>query len=263
MANTNTTKNQDKTLVVGSFGQSLSGSNQSEFDFVNNNTKTIISHLGDIGKLGLKMIMVTGVAMIGAGFYYKQILDFLIAPVGAQTLQFLNPADSLMFVIKTVCYSGLLIALPVLVFLVYQYLADIFNKKVLKHFKFYTMFITLLAYTALAYGYLFLFPISIQFLVGFNPGGIKTVLSAMAYLDFTIFIYFGLMVIFQTPVIVLTLINSGLFSKKIVASKRRYIYLIILILSAVLTPTPDIFTMLIMALPIVILFELSLLCAQG
>jgi sec-independent protein translocase protein TatC len=225
--------------------------------------KDLVGHMIDIRNLLFRTVGTWAFFTAIAGYFYEKLIAIAIQPVGAYTLQFISPTESVSFVLKIVAIAGVFASLPFLIFFFFLYLKDALKSKEVKFLGLYVVAGVFLSYFAFVYGFYLLVPASIQFLVGFEPAGIKTMLSATNYLDFLILLYFGLVVVFQTPIVVFSVIRSGLVKKSFVTSKRKEIYLAILILSAVLTPTPDPFTMFIMAIPIAVLFELSLALSRS
>lgn len=87
---------------------------------------------------------------------------------------------------------------------------------------------------------------------------VTPLLSKSAYLDFiiTLFLSFGL--VFQMPIILLLLIKLGYLSPKTLAKYRKYAFLTIIVIAVVISPTPDLMTQMLMALPMYFLYEISI-----
>jgi sec-independent protein translocase protein TatC len=113
--------------------------------------------------------------------------------------------------------------------------------------------------TSFAYGVVF--PFGFQFLLGYATGGIQATISMEAYLDFATKLMLAFGVVFELPVVVFFLARMGVLTHRPLARSRGYALIIIAIVSSILTP-PDPFTMILMAIPLYGLYELSIVVAR-
>jgi sec-independent protein translocase protein TatC len=104
-------------------------------------------------------------------------------------------------------------------------------------------------------------PYSLSFLIGISPNGVTSMLTLLEYLNFVVFLLFGIIVLFQLPVLIFSLISTGLLKPNLIESHRREIYIILMIIIAIVTP-PDVFTFFILGVPVFVLFELSIILAK-
>lgn len=102
-------------------------------------------------------------------------------------------------------------------------------------------------------------PISLKFLVSIKIPGIENNFSAEKYIEFFITQLIIITSVFQIPVVITGGSYFGLLKTKIIRKKRRYVYMVILIALAIMTPTTDIFSLSIIFIPCLIIFEISLL----
>ncbi|MDW7709507.1 MAG: twin-arginine translocase subunit TatC [Deferrisomatales bacterium] len=112
-----------------------------------------------------------------------------------------------------------------------------------------------------SFAYWVVFPFGFQFLLGYATGGIQATISMEAYLDFATKLMVAFGVVFELPVVVFFLARMGVLTHRPLARNRGYALVIIAIVASVLTP-PDPFTMTLMAIPLFVLFELSILVAR-
>jgi sec-independent protein translocase protein TatC len=123
--------------------------------------------------------------------------------------------------------------------------------------------VVVLSATTLFYGgcffcYFWVLPVGINFLVTYGSENLEPMIGLAKYLTFSIGLIFAFGLIFELPLIMLILGRAGLIGYQVLAKNRKYALLINSILSAVLTPTPDAYTMLLMMIPMQILYELSI-----
>ena len=102
-------------------------------------------------------------------------------------------------------------------------------------------------------------PYGSRFLLDFETDRIKAVISVQKFIDFCLVFTFGFGLIFELPVVMLMLGKLGLVDVEKLTGFRRYAILVITIVSAILTPTPDIFNLALMAVPLYLLFEVGII----
>ena len=120
---------------------------------------------------------------------------------------------------------------------------------------FFIFFTCLLFYSGTSFCYFITLPFGIEFLLGFSSEELKAVISVNQFVNFlTIFIFaFGL--IFELPIFMVFFAKVGIFKRRFYEKNRRFAILIIAIAAAILTPTPDIFNMALMGVPLYLLYE--------
>jgi len=102
-------------------------------------------------------------------------------------------------------------------------------------------------------------PYGVRFLLSFEGQDIEAIISVSKFVSFCMLFVFGFGLIFELPLAMILVGRLGLVSAKKLGGYRRYAILLISIVAAVLTPTPDVFNMMLMAVPLYVLFELGLL----
>jgi len=105
-------------------------------------------------------------------------------------------------------------------------------------------------------------PLGLKFLLGFARGGVEPSITLSYYLSFIIKMLFAFGIVFQMPLLVLFLTLIKLIDVKFMIRNARYVILIIFIVAAALTPGPDIFTQLMLALPLLILYGISIIVCK-
>ncbi|MFH1984067.1 MAG: twin-arginine translocase subunit TatC [Pseudomonadota bacterium] len=115
-----------------------------------------------------------------------------------------------------------------------------------------------LFYLGLYFSLLITLPYGSQFLLDFETERIKAVISVRKFIGFCLVFIFGFGLIFELPVVMVLLGKLGLVDVEKLAGGRRYAILAITIVSAILTPTPDLFNLALMAVPLYLLFEVGI-----
>jgi len=186
-------------------------------------------------------------------FLSPQLLHFVQAHL-AEKLYFFSIAGPFLAHVKLALFAALYCLMPWVMTLLWRALGKPFAVGGGELF-FFILFTCLLFYCGTLFCYFVTLPFGIQFLLGFGSEELRPVISIGRFVNFvTIFILaFGL--IFELPIFMVFLAKVGVFTRKFYEKNRRYALLIIAILAAVLTPTPDVFNMLMMGGPLYLLYE--------
>ena len=101
-----------------------------------------------------------------------------------------------------------------------------------------------------------------NFLLSYKTADLTPMISIGYYLDFVIKFMLAFGIIFELPFIIIFLTRIGLFTPEFLAKNRKYAILLNFIIAAVLTPTPDVFNQLLMAVPLIVLYEVGIIGAR-
>jgi len=228
-----------------------------------NDIKTISEHLSELKNLAIKLFGSWFVSCVALSFFTQNLIDIFTRPLGdiALTLNFFSPTDSLFFVLKIVSVSGLVVSSPLLVWFVWGYLSKALEARERQFLFSYFGSALVLTLAALAYSYLYLIPTSLKFLTDFTPKNTGVILSANEYSNFLLSMFLAITLVFQTPIMVMSLVKTGLVKIETFKAKRKEIYFGIVIVTA-LFGSPDVFSWFITTLPVFMLFESSLILAS-
>jgi len=220
-----------------------------------------LDHLEELRWRLIKSIV--GILVVGlvAYAFSDAIIQFLIYPSRAiQTnfnLQILKVPDMLMIKIKVAIFTGLIGALPIIVYQLWKFIAP----GLLPHEKQYVpatvIVVTVFFLGGGAFGYFAILPVALKFLTGLGLTSISNNFALDAYISFVTRLIFVTGFVFELPVLSFFLTKIGLVTPPLLRHYRRYAVVIIFILSAFLTP-PDPASMFLMGLPMLLLYELSI-----
>ena len=162
-----------------------------------------------------------------------------------------------------ICFmGGLIIAFPYLFWELWRFVKPALSNKELKYAKGSIVWVSLCFFIGGAFGYYLLAPFTFNFLASFKLGtmGTQTYLPSLEdYIDTLVNIILGCGIAFELPVLAYVLSKLGLVTPELLRKYRKYAYVVILILSAVITPSPDWTSQMIVGIPLVILYEISIL----
>ncbi|HEV8080800.1 MAG TPA: twin-arginine translocase subunit TatC [Chitinophagaceae bacterium] len=162
----------------------------------------------------------------------------------------------------SICFmGGLIVAFPYLFWELWRFIKPALSPKETKYARGSTFWVSLCFFVGGAFGYFLLAPFTFNFLASFKLGtlGAQTYLPSLEdYIDTLVNIILGCGIAFELPVLAYVLSKIGLITPQFLKTYRKYAYVIILIVSAVITPSPDWTSQLIVGIPLVILYELSI-----
>jgi sec-independent protein translocase protein TatC len=219
---------------------------------------TFGEHLSEL-RLRAFFVMVAFVLGSSLGFYLKDILLKLLLSPLQQSVFYTTPAGGFAFLIQLSFFFGLAVSLPIITYNVLRFVQPALPLRLSS--KIYTMTVASCFLTALGllFAYLVSLPAALKFLNGFTTGNIQSLISADAYFSFATRYLFGFALVFQLPLI-LVIINKVVplrFSR--LMRMQGVVLLVSYILAAILTPTPDPINQTIMALPIVLLYQVAVI----
>ena len=154
---------------------------------------------------------------------------------------------------------GVILGFPYLLFEVWRFVKPALHEKERKSASGFTFYATLLFIVGIMFGYYIIAPLSISFLASYIVSDtIDNMITIDSYLSTVATLTIGAGVIFELPIVIYILSKLGVMTPKFMRSSRRYATVIILIIAAVVTPTPDLLTMLTVSFPLFLLYEVSI-----
>lgn len=159
-------------------------------------------------------------------------------------------------------YSALLISLPFLLFQLYAFILPAFTRQERRLALPAMLSVPALFVAGVAFGYFLALPRAISFLQNYNDGQYDILVQAREYYRFVVLLLGAMGVLFQVPVGVLAVVRLQILTPQQLRATRGYALIVFAIVAAVVTPTPDPFTMLIAMAPLVVLYEASIQLAR-
>jgi sec-independent protein translocase protein TatC len=164
---------------------------------------------------------------------------------------------------KVASYSAILLVLPFLLFQAYAFILPAFTPKERRAVLPLLAMVPVLFIAGVLFGYFVAMPRAADFLLNFNDDNFDILLRAQDYYSFAVTFLGAIGLMFQVPVGVLILSRLEIVSVRQLRKNRGYVILALAVVAAVATPTPDPVTMLVSMLPLLVLFELSILLAAA
>jgi len=161
--------------------------------------------------------------------------------------------------------GGLIIAFPYLFWELWRFVKPALSSKELKYARGSIGWVSLCFFTGGAFGYFLLAPFTFNFLASFKLGNlaVSTYLPNLEdYIDTLINIILGCGIAFELPVMAYVLSKLGLITPQFLRTYRKYAYVLILIIAAVITPSPDWTSQTIVSVPLIILYEIGIFISK-
>ncbi|WP_022852550.1 twin-arginine translocase subunit TatC [Thermodesulfatator atlanticus] len=178
-----------------------------------------------------------------------------------QELAFFNVFEPFLALVKVALACSFLLFVPYLLWLVWLVFCQVFGFRRATGFWFILVGL-ILFYGGVAFCYFITLPYGIKFLLSFQKENIVPTISVGHFVNFVGLFLISFGTIFELPLIMVLLSKAGILDPYKASRFRRHAILIITILAAVLTPTPDAFNMALMAVPLYLLFEVGLIASK-
>ncbi len=211
-----------------------------------------------------KKLLCGGLLFLGLTvfFYFlsPRILFHLTRHLG-QELAFFSVLESFLALLKLSLSCAVLVLVPYFLWLLWELICELFSFRRLTGLWFILAGV-LLFYGGAAFCYYVTLPYGVKFLLSFQKEDIVPQISVGHFVNFVGLFLMAFGAIFELPLIMVTLTRAGILDPSRVARFRRHAILIIVILAAIITPTPDAFNLALMAVPLYLLFEVGLFCSR-
>ena len=160
--------------------------------------------------------------------------------------------------------AGIILGIPYLLFEIWLFIKPALLDNERKSASGFVFFASALFFTGVLFGYYVIAPLSINFLLTFTVDpSINNTITIDSYLSLILTLALGSGIIFQLPVVIFILSKLGIMTPKFMRKSRRYAAVLILVVAAVVTPTADPYTMLIVAFPLFLLYEASIMISAN
>ena len=227
-----------------------------------------LNHLEELRWCLIRSIVAIGVAAIGAFLFASYILNFLMRPyillpdeLRRAPMQYLSPAGGFMINIKVAVFAGLIIALPYVFYEIWKFIVPGLLNKERKFAPTFIIATTFCFLAGAAFAFLVILPFGLRFLSKFQSDWMVANLRIEDYLSFVTRVILAFGVVFELPVLSFLLTKMGLLTPQFLSSKRRYGIVLVFIIAAILTP-PDPLTQMMMAAPLLVLYEISVIVSR-
>lgn len=215
-----------------------------------------------IRELIRRIIVVVAVGIIASSVaynYQKEIIDWLLAPLGGQKLMYLTPGGGFHFIFQVTMDVGIACAIPVAVYNLFRFISPTLPRKVRNLSVSMSLASLGLMISGTLFGYYIAIPGAMRFLGTIASEYINTSLTADAYLGFVLAYTIGLSVLFQLPLIFLLIHWIKPLKPSKLLKGERWAVLGSVIVAAIVTPTPDLMNQMLFAAPLIVMYQVGLI----
>jgi len=207
--------------------------------------------------------------IIGFGICYpfnERLLAFMVEPLikvlpKGQRLVYTGLPEAFFTLIKISLLAGLLLALPVVFHQLWMFVAPGLYRNERKYALGFVIASSILFIGGAVFGYGLVFPFGFKFFVGFESELLQPLPALKQYFSFSMRLLLAFGVVFELPIVIFFLARMGMVTDKFLRRNRKWAILLTFVAGAIFTP-PDVFTQLLMAVPLIILFEISIWVAR-
>lgn len=235
-------------------------------------------HLDELRSRLIRMLILLALVTVVAFLLKEQLFNIVLAPrssdfvtyrlmgVSAFSIQLINTGLTEQFMVhmRTAMFTGLLVTSPYIIYELFRFVSPgLYDNERRYAFQLvgsaYVMFVI-----GLLLNYFLIFPLTVRFLGTYQVStDVMNMLTLQSYIDTLIGMSFMMGVLFELPVVCWLMGRMGIINAHLMSSYRRHAIVAILILAAIVTPTTDVFTLFVVALPIWMLYELSILVVKA
>ncbi len=222
----------------------------------------VTGHLEELRGRLLKVIWALLLGMGAAYFVSDELIAWLRRPLGRE-LYFFSPTEAFWMAMKVSFFGGLFLAFPVILIQLWRFVSPGLLPNERKYALPFVILGTLFFIAGLLFGYFLVLPFTLRFLVGFGTRqGLQPVFSIGLYVDFILKLLLAFGLIFELPLVITVMAKLGWVNHRFLARHRSYALLVNAVVAAILTPTSDIFNMMLMLGPLMVFYELGILGAR-
>lgn len=221
---------------------------------------SILAHLEELRWRLIRSIIAVIVCSGICYYFIEDIMAFISQPVGK--LYYLQPSEAFFTYLKVSICCGFILALPIVFYQLWCFVLPALTIKERYIAAVIVPSSVILFLSGLAFSFFLVMPAALKFFGGFGSESLLPMFSVARYFDFLFSFILPFGFVFELPLVVVIAAKLGLLSSKFLGEKQRYVIFFSFVIGAIITPTPDIFTQTMIALPMIVLYELSYLIVR-
>jgi sec-independent protein translocase protein TatC len=225
---------------------------------------TVIGHLEE---LRTRIIISLGALLVAAVIclpFSSSILAVLKIPARGvlDKLVYFGPEEAFLVYMRISIIAGLIVSLPVIAYQAWAFTAPALGKDFKKYAAYFVPVSVAVFISGCAFAFFILVPAALKFLLGVGQGELEPVISASRYISFVTGFMLACGIVFEMPVAAFFLARAGILNAGLMRRNFKYAFVVIMIASAVITPTTDVFNMMLLAIPMLALYGVSILVVK-
>ncbi len=224
------------------------------------------AHLEELRKRLITCFIAVGIGFVACYAFKEDLFYILVAPLKqamqeGDTLIYTHLPEAFFTFLKTALIAGIMLASPVIIYQFWMFMAPgLYDRE--KRMLMPILFLSTIFFTGGAlFGYFVVFPFGFEFFLSFATETIRPMPSMKEYLGFAAKLLLAFGVVFELPLVITFLARLGIVNVMFLKKYRKYAVLLFFCGAAILTP-PDVITQIMMALPLILLYEISIIGAR-
>lgn len=225
-------------------------------------------HLGELRDRLVRCFVAVGLGFLISYFFKEKLFEFLTAPlvkvmvdIEGTKMIFTGVPEAFFTYLKVSLLAGIVAAVPVLFYEFWMFVSPGLYRSEKKYILPIVMLSVIFFAIGSSFGYLVVFPYGFKFFLGFANNTIQAMPSMKEYLSFSAKMLLAFGLVFELPLILTFMARMGLVSVQFLKKNRKYALLLFFVGAALITP-PDVITQIMMALPLILLYEISIIGAK-
>jgi sec-independent protein translocase protein TatC len=223
---------------------------------------TLLEHLGELRKRMVRCAFAVLALIILCFIFADQIFKVLLRPAGGSELIFIEITEMIGIYMKVCLTAAIILAMPYIIFQLVMFVAPALTAKEKRYVNFVLPWVGLMFIGGVVFGYFVLLPPALNFLFNFGNGVARAEIRIENYVSVVSRLLLAIGLIFELPVLTTFLARIGIVNYKWLAGKRKIAIILSVVLAAIITPTVDPINMMLVAIPLVVLYEISIWLAK-
>jgi sec-independent protein translocase protein TatC len=227
----------------------------------------LTSHLDELRKRLIRIIIAISIGFVACWYFREWLFQVITAPLVKVLPQnshmiYTSLPEAFFNYMKISFYASLFLTSPFTLYQLWKFVSPGLYKTEKKYVVPFVISSSILFTGGVLFGYYLALPPAYSFFVEFSSDFLKPMFSLKEYLSLSLKLLLAFGLSFELPVFIFFMAKIGIVSSKTLAKQRRYAILVIFVAAAILTPSPDAITQIIMAIPLMILYEFSIFIAK-
>ena len=228
---------------------------------------SLTEHLIELRKRLTNALIALGIGFIACYYFKDALFDIITKPLTEALpknsyLIYTGLTQAFFTYMKVAFFSSLILTSPFIFYQVWKFISPALLPQEKKYVGPFVFFSTFLFLSGVLFGYFVVLPPAFEFFVSFNNQYLRAMISFSDYLSFLVTFLLGFGLSFQMPILIFFLAKLGIVTDKLLSQNRKYAILLIFVVAAVLTPSPDALSQILMAIPLMFLYEVSIFVAK-
>ena len=223
---------------------------------------TALEHLSELRHRLIRIVIAVAITTVIAFVFNKQIFEILIMPAEGINLIYIEMTEMIGVYMKVSLFSGITLAMPYLVYQLIMFVSPALTRREKKYVYLILPWIALMFAGGVVFGYFILVPPMVRFLITFGADLATPTIKIGNYIAIVTRLLLAIGLVFEMPVITTFLSRIGVITPKWLAAKRKQAVIFAFVLAAIITPTFDPVNQTLVAVPLIVLYEMSVWLAK-